>query len=132
MKKELLWLAYTLVMTAIFWVPYILNRLKEQGVWPAVSNPNANLTPDAAWAKRMMNAHKNAVENLVIFAPLVLALQAVNVSTPLTVGACETYFFTRLVHFAVYTAGVPVVRTLAFAVGFGCQMALAYALITAL
>jgi uncharacterized MAPEG superfamily protein len=132
MKQELVWLTYTIVMTALFWVPYILNRLKEQGVWPAVANPNANLTPDASWAKRMMNAHKNAVENLVIFAPLVLALQIVNVSTPVTVGACMTYFFARLVHFVVYTMGVPVARTLAFAVGFACQMALAYTLITVL
>ncbi len=131
MKKELVWLTYTLIMTALFWVPYILNRLKEMGLWTAVSNSNADTTPGAAWANRMMKAHRNAVENLVIFAPLVLALQAAGISTSLTVTACMVYFFARLSHFIVYVLGVPVLRTLSFAIGFACQMALAYVLLSA-
>jgi uncharacterized MAPEG superfamily protein len=129
MKQELVWLTYTAVMTGLFWVPYILNRLKEMGPIKAVCDSNANMTPRAKWADRMMRAHRNAVENLVVFAPLVLALQVVGISTPVTVMACKVYFLARLVHFIVYTAGVPVVRTLSFAVGFACQMALAYVLL---
>ena len=132
MKKELLWLTYTIVLTALLWVPYILNRLREMGIWTAVANSNADNTPKALWAKRLMKAHKNAVENLVIFAPLVLALQIVGVSTAMTVTACIVYFFARLTHCVVYTAGIPFVRTLAFAVGVVCQMTLAIALLKAL
>jgi len=126
MKKELFWLVCTVVMTGLFWVPYILNRLAEMGIWKAIGDSNADLTPRTKWARRMMCAHRNAIENLAIFAPLVLALLVKGVSTPLTVMACEVYFFARLLHFIVYTAGTPVLRTLSFAVGFACQMTLAY------
>ena len=34
------------------------------------------------------------------------------------------YFFARLIHFLVYAAGVPVVRTLAFTAGWLAQIAI--------
>jgi uncharacterized MAPEG superfamily protein len=54
-------------------VPYILDRVMVRGVMGAMANPSPSDKPQAAWAQRMMAAHTNAVENLVIFAPLVLA-----------------------------------------------------------
>ena len=74
MSTELHWLTLTALMTSLFWLPYILNRLSEMGIVPAVMNPSTDPTPKAVWAKRMMRAHANAVENLVIFAPLVIAV----------------------------------------------------------
>jgi uncharacterized MAPEG superfamily protein len=37
------------------------------------------------------------------------------------------YFWSRLVHVIVYTMGIPVVRSLAFTVGFLAQVALVFA-----
>ena len=71
-----------------------------------------------------MAAHRNAVENLVIFAPAVLAVLTMNISTLATQWAAAAYFFARLVHFVVYSLGTPVVRTLAFAVGWLAQIVL--------
>ena len=42
--------------------------------------------------------------------------------------ACAVYFWARLAHVIVYTLGVPVLRTLAFAVGFVAQVALVLAI----
>jgi uncharacterized MAPEG superfamily protein len=39
------------------------------------------------------------------------------------------FFYTRLAHYVVYTAGIPVIRTLLFAVGWACQMMLALTLL---
>jgi uncharacterized MAPEG superfamily protein len=77
-----------------------------------------------------MAAHVNAVENLIIFAPLVLAAQDLNVNlaTPTTTFACQLYFWSRLVHAVVYTLGIPVLRTLAFVGGFVAQVMLVLAL----
>ena len=63
----------------------------------------------------------------MIFAPLVLILDAQGHSTESTVIACAVYFWARLVHAIVYTMGVPVLRTLAFTVGFLAQVALVLA-----
>ena len=122
MKAEIYWLALTALMTALFWLPYILNRLAEMGIGQAVFNPNSDPTPNAPWAKRMMCAHQNAVENLVIFAPLVIVLHLAGASTALTATAAMVYFFARLAHYLVYTFGIPGMRTITFAIGFVCQL----------
>jgi uncharacterized MAPEG superfamily protein len=128
MPKELFWLTLTVAMTGLFWVPYILDRLGCRGLMGAMANPSPDEKPQSAWAVRQMNAHANAVENLVVFAPLVLTLHALAISTPTTVLACAVYFWARLAHFIVYTFGIPGLRTLAFAIGFLAQAVLVLAI----
>jgi uncharacterized MAPEG superfamily protein len=128
LTTELYWLVLTTLMTALFWVPIIINRIIELGAWETLQTPI--LRPEAEWAERLMKAHANTVENLVIFAPLVLAIQLAGVGTSTTTMACVVYFFARLVHALAYILAIPVVRTLAFAVGFFCQMILALTLLT--
>ena len=82
--------------------------------------------PLAPWATRMKAAHYNAVENLVIFGVLVLAAHAAGVNNEATALACVIYFWARVVHLVVHTFGIPWIRTLAFVVGFGCQVTLAW------
>ena len=81
MTRELFWLTLTVILTGLLWVPYILNRCQVRGLGGAMANPSRNDKPHAEWATRLMFAHDNAVENLVIFAPLVLILSAIDYST---------------------------------------------------
>jgi len=128
MSKELYWLTLTVAMTGLLWIPYILDRIMVRGVMGATANPSPNDKPQAAWAERMIAAHANTVENLVVFAPLVLTCQALNLHTASTAFACALFFWCRLVYVAVYTAGIPVLRTLAFAGGFVGQVMLVLAI----
>jgi uncharacterized MAPEG superfamily protein len=127
MSGELWWLTLTVVLTGLMWVPYILDRIMVRGLMGAMANPSRGDKPQSAWAQRLYFAHTNAVENLVIFAPLVLILDALNHSTQSTLIACAMYFWARLAHAIVYTMGVPVLRTLAFTVGFIAQVMLVMA-----
>ncbi|MEE9329074.1 MAG: MAPEG family protein [Parvularculaceae bacterium] len=122
---EITWLTYTILMTALFWVPYIINRILEDGLWTALKNPNPDDQPKAGWAVRMMAAHENAVENLVIFAPLAVIVSTFGFSSNLTIMATKLYFFARLAHYIIYSAGIPGLRTLTFAAGFAAQLILA-------
>ena len=125
MTAELNWMLLTVLMTSIFWSPYIVDRLVVRGFFPALMDRRAEtFAPHSEWAQRAIRAHANAIENLAIFVPAVLALHLLNVSTPLTRAAAATYFFARLIHFLTYAAGVPMLRTLAFAVGWMAQVAL--------
>jgi uncharacterized MAPEG superfamily protein len=99
-----------------------------RGLMGAMANPSHNDKPQAAWAQRLYFAHTNAVENLVIFAPLVLILDAQGHSTESTAIACALYFWARLAHVIIYALGIPVLRTLAFAAGFVAQVALVLAI----
>ena len=124
MKTELLYLVLVTVLTALIWIPYILDRVATWGLMDTVGYPDKPKA-QSAWATRMLAAHENAVENLVVFAALVLAAHALGVSNAATAGACVVYFWARVVHLAAYTFKVPWVRTLAFTVGWVCQMVIA-------
>lgn len=125
MSQELLYLSWVTVFTALLWIPYILNMIAVRGVADAIGYPE-HPKPIAPWAQRMKAAHYNAVENLVVFAALVLIANASGVSNNMTVLACVIYFWARVVHFFVYAFKVPGLRTLAFAVGWIAQMMLAW------
>jgi uncharacterized MAPEG superfamily protein len=129
MSAELSYLVYVSVFTALMWVPYILNAVTTRGLIAAVGYPD-NPAPLAPWAQRMKAAHYNAVENLVVFAALVLAAQVAGATNDVTATACMVYFWARVVHFLVYAARVPWLRTLAFFVGFLCQLAIAWQILS--
>lgn len=128
MNAELTYLVWISVVTAIMWVPYILDRIAVWGLTDTVGYPDAPKV-QSPWARRMKAAHANAVENLVVFAALVLAAHAAGISNGATVLACALYFWARIVHWFAYTAALPWVRTLAFTGGFIAQMILAWQLI---
>ena len=123
MTSELYWLTLTVLLAALLWVPYVLDRMAVRGIVPTVTDRGPEGSgPQSVWAKRAIRAHQNAIENLVIFAPAVLIAHELNISTPVTRAAAATYFFARLLHFAVYSAGVPQMRTLTFTVGWIAQL----------
>jgi len=132
LTTELFWLTMTITMTALMWVPYIINRLIEQGMGQALLDPQGDKTTRFAWAKRMMQAHYNAIENLAIFAPLVLILHVTKMDTEYTAMACIVYFYARLAHYLLYSFGVPGLRTPAFAIGFAAQLVLILTLLNIL
>ena len=128
MKTELLYLALVTAFTGLLWVPYILDRISVRGVIDAVGYPE-NPKPQSPWARRLMKAHANAVENLAVFATLVLVAHAMNLSNGTITLACVGYFWARVVHALAYTFAVPWVRTLAFTVGFFAQAVIAWQLL---
>lgn len=125
MKTELLYLALVSAFTGLLWVPYILDRMMVWGLLDTVGYP-ANPKPQTPWAERLKKAHGNAVENLVVFAALLLAANALGLSGGPIATAAIVYFWARVVHALAYTLALPWVRTLAFTVGFFAQMVIAW------
>lgn len=132
-NPELFWLAAVCVMTGLMWVPYIVNRVQELGPPGWGWAPPPDPPPRAAWAARAVRAHLNAVENLAIFAPLALAVQAAHIGNRSTAAACAAYFAARAVHYLVCVIGMPIVpRTVAFLVGVAAQMTLGWTVLAAM
>ena len=111
-----MWMSY---IPAVFYSNGTSAKLYLDGVWKKMQYDDEKIlrVPSPAWAIRAQAAHKNAVENLVIFAPLVILchIKGVGADMPAFV-----YLLARLVHFAGQIIGpnLPAVRTLAFAVGW--------------
>jgi len=123
-SHELIWLCLVILFTSVMWLPYVINRMLEMGIWPALYNPQPDIRPKAQWAERMMRAHDNAVENLIIFAPLVILIEITQSHSVYSAIAVEIYFYSRLVHFLAFTFAVPLIRVPAFLVGFLSQLLL--------
>jgi uncharacterized MAPEG superfamily protein len=125
MTPELYYTCLTALFTGLLWVPIILNRLAEMGVWTALKNPQPDTRPHAEWAYRLSAAHRNALENLAVFAPLALTVHIAGIGTAGTAAWSLVFFGARVAHAVIYTFGVPLLRTIAFVIGFAAQVMLA-------
>jgi uncharacterized MAPEG superfamily protein len=128
MKTELFYLALVTAFTGLLWVPYILDRMAVRGLIDTVGYPESP-KPQSAWAQRLMKAHANAVENLVVFATLVLLANVAGLANPIIGTAAIVYFWARVIHAISYILALPWARTLAFAVGFFAQATVAWQLL---
>jgi uncharacterized MAPEG superfamily protein len=124
LSVEFYWLLLTILVTSLMWMPYIINRMREEGILSALWDRFGLTEAKAPWANRMMRAHENAIENLVVFAPLVILVSLANSSTGVTLLAVKLYFFARLVHYLVYSLAMPVLRVVSFLTGFVAQLML--------
>ena len=67
---------------------------------------------------RVTRLRDNMIENLLMFAPVVLVAQAMGVSNDMTILGAQLFFFSRLAHAVIYLMAVPLVRPVAFAVAW--------------
>lgn len=131
-SPELFWLLAVTALTMSLWIPHILALVWENGLVRAladgeheVSNPDAAVRLNAAWARRAMRGHWNAIENLAPFAALALMVHVTESGDAVTGTLCAAFFFIRAAHFVFYAFGLPFVRTFAFFAGYGCVAGLA-------
>ncbi len=115
---ELRYLAYTALLSLLLWVPYIVSEITTRGLSRAVGYPTGFYDDLPAWAQRCHRAHMNLVENLVPFAALVLIAHVAGVASDLTALGARLFFWARIAQTVVHVAGIPWLRTLAFAAGW--------------
>lgn len=100
---------------AIAWVPYILDRIMVRGLMGGLANPSPDDIPQSAWAQRAMRAHIVAVEAYVAFAPLAIIAMLTRPDDSYPGTLAMTFTIGLIAHYAIYALGIPVLRTLAFA-----------------
>ncbi|MEA3065391.1 MAG: hypothetical protein QOJ27_1843 [Sphingomonadales bacterium] len=83
---------------------------------PALAGNREDLPPVTGWAGRARRAHLNMLENLVVFAIVVLVAHAAGKANAMTALGAALFFWARLAYAVLYVAGVPWLRTAAWAV----------------
>jgi uncharacterized MAPEG superfamily protein len=78
---------------------------------PKLAGNRDGLSPMTGWVGRAQRAHLNMLENLVLFAPLVLIADIANRSNAATGLGAQIFFWARLVYAVVYIIGIPWLRT---------------------
>jgi len=110
MKPELMLLAWAVVLTLIQMLVAASGAASQYGVMPLFGN-REGLAPLAGWAGRAQRAHRNMLENLVLFAALVLICAVTNKTNGTTLLGAQLFFWARLAYAVIYVAGVPYLRT---------------------
>ena len=110
MKPELMWLVWAVALTVVQMLIAVTGAFTQVGLMPLVGN-RENFPALTGWVGRADRAHHNALENLVLFASLVLVAVVANKTNEMTLLGAQIFFWARLVYAAVYLAGIPWLRT---------------------
>ena len=130
LTPDLYWLTLTALMTAVLWAPHVLFLIfKQEGIVGAFMDTKGENNMEPEWGKRSKRAHINAQQNLAVFAALVLTAHIAGVPPAKTAAFSMVYFFARLVHYVVYTLGLPLIRQFSFVVGAIVQVLIALAIL---
>ena len=121
----------TAVFTLLLVLTFALGAIGPLGLATIMGN-REDAPKVTGWVGRAQRAHGNALENLLPFAVIALAVQGANVSTELSQGAAVVFLFARLTHGISYLLGAKGVRTLAWNIGFAATFATAVPLISAM
>jgi uncharacterized MAPEG superfamily protein len=78
---------------------------------PALAGNREDVPALTGWAGRARRAHLNMLENLVLFAALVLVAHAANKTNEMTALGAQFFFWARLAYAVIYVAGIPWLRT---------------------
>ncbi len=110
MSPDLKLLVWSTALTLVQSVIAVLGAMIQVGL-PALAGNRENLPAIEGWAGRAQRAHRNMLENFVLFAALVLVAQVAGKANAMTALGAHLFFWARLVYAPVYLIGIPWVRT---------------------
>jgi uncharacterized MAPEG superfamily protein len=115
MPLELKLLVWSVALTLVQVVVAATGAIMQVGLAPLAGNRDG-LPPIEGWAGRALRAHRNMLENLVLFATLVLTAQTAGRTGAMTALGAQLFFWARVAYAPIYIVGVPWLRTAVFGV----------------
>jgi uncharacterized MAPEG superfamily protein len=118
MSTDLKYLAFTAILTASLWIPYVVAQVTTNGPLKPQNYIDPSPRPLPPWGKRADRTYLNAVENIAPFAALVIVAHLAGKANAMTAFWATCFFWIRLAHAIVYLLGIPLVRTILFTLGY--------------
>ena len=118
MPTDLKYLAFTAMLTAALWIPYVVAQVPTNGSLKPENYVDPTQRPLPLWGKRADRAYLNAVETFAPFATLVILIQLAGKANATTAFLTISFFWLRVVHAIVYWTAIPYIRTIVFTLGF--------------
>ena len=110
MKPELSLLVWAGLLTLVQAVVAVQGALMQVGLAKLAGNRDG-LPEITGWGGRAARAHRNMLENLVLFAILVLVAVIAGKTNSATLMGAQIFLGARIVYALVYIAGIPWLRT---------------------
>lgn len=118
MTPDLRYLAFTALLTASLWIPYVACQVMTNGFLAPANYTDPTPRPLPLWGKRADRALMNGVEVLGGFAALVIVAHLAGKANSMTALWAAVFFWARAAHAVVYWLGIPYVRTVVFTAGY--------------
>jgi uncharacterized MAPEG superfamily protein len=115
MTPELTYLVWSTVLAFVLVVIAASGAQLQVGLEKLAGN-REDMPDITGWAGRAQRAHANMLENLILFAILVLVAHAAGIRNGTTLLGAQLFFWGRLAHAVLYIAGIPWARTAAWGV----------------
>jgi len=115
MKPELNLLVWMVVLTVVQMLVAAQGAFNQVGFMRLVGNRDG-MPEITGWGGRATRAHRNMLENLVLFAALVLVAVVAGKTNDMTLLGAQIFFWGRIAYAIVYVAGIIWVRTACWAV----------------
>ena len=115
MKPELTLLTCAVVLTLAQMLVAVMGAMLQVGL-PALAANREGLPEITGWGGRAARAHRNMLENLVLFAALVLVAVAAGRTNAMTLLGAQIFVWARLAYAVIYLAGIPWLRTVVWLV----------------
>jgi uncharacterized MAPEG superfamily protein len=115
MKPELSLLVWSVLLAFVQVVVAVMGAQMQVGLLTLVGN-RERFPEITGWAGRAARAHRNMIENLALFAALVLVAVAAGRTNAMTLLGAQLFFWARLAYAVVYLVGIPWLRTGVWAV----------------
>ncbi len=123
MTPALTYLAYTAMLTAALWIPYVVSQVKTNGFLTPPNYVDPTPRPLPNWGRRADRTYLNAVETFAPFAALVIVAHIAGKDDAIA-SLTMAFFWLRVAHAVVYLLAIPYLRTLLFTLGFACVAAI--------
>jgi uncharacterized MAPEG superfamily protein len=118
MSTDLKYLAFTAMLTASLWIPYVIAQVKTNGPLQPPNYVDPTMRPLPNWGKRADRVYINAIETFAPFAVLVILIQLAGKANATTAFLAASFFWLRVAHAIVYWAAIPYIRTIVFTLGY--------------
>ena len=115
MKPELMLLVWATLLTLVQAVVAVQGAMMQVGL-PTLAGNREGMPEVKGWAGRAARAHRNMLENLVLFAALVLVAALAGKTNATTLLGAQIFLYARIAYALVYIAGIPWLRTGVWAV----------------
>lgn len=110
MKPELTLLVWAVLLAFVQVVVAVQGAMMQVGL-PALVGNREKFPELTGWAGRASRAQRNMVENLVLFAALVLVAVVADKTNAMTLLGAQIFFWARVAYAVVYLVGIPWLRT---------------------
>jgi uncharacterized MAPEG superfamily protein len=110
MKPELTLLVWSVGLAFVQMLAAVSGATLQVGL-PKLAGNREGLAPCSGWAGRAQRAHFNMLENLALFAALVLTAVIAGRTNSATLLGAQLFFWARLAYAVIYVAGIAWLRT---------------------